>query len=504
MMTEVVVHALPTFRRRLLVLLLALVLPVLGLATTRTAAAATQKTCDLYASGGTPCAAAYSTTRALFASYNGPLYQIQRTSDHGTLNIGLRSAGGVVDAAPQVSFCGGTSCTITQLYDQTANGNHMPISPGSACSGCSGALHGPGPNGADIGADAMALPVTVSGQPAYGVLVNNIGTGYRNNAVRNVPTGAQPEGMYMVTSSNLTSGSCCFDFGSAETDDSDDGNSTMNAIYYGSACWVGGCTGPGPWVGGDLENGMYFSDNGRNPTNIQSETGMFVTAWEKNNGTTNFTLKFGNGQSGGLTTSYSGALPNGYNPMKVQPSIELGTGGDNSPLGKGEFFEGAVTTGFPSDATENAVQADLVAAGYADNNTTFHRSTSVVSFRAHANGKYVDAPDNTTSLIADATSIGTAETFDMFTDTDGTIGLRAHSDNNWVTAESNGAAPLIANRGGPGPWETFSLLHNPDGSVSLRAYNNQHLVTAENAGASSLIANRTAVGPWEEFDLITH
>ena len=80
----------------------------------------------------------------------------------------------------------------------------------------------------------------------------------------------------------------------------------------------------------------------------------------------------------------------------------------------------------------------------------------------------------------------------------------AHSDNDWVTAESNGAAPLIANRGGPGPWETFSLLHNPDGSVSLRAYNNQHLVTAENAGASSLIANRTAVGPWEEFDLITH
>jgi hypothetical protein len=73
-----------------------------------------------------------------------------------------------------------------------------------------------------------------------------------------------------------------------------------------------------------------------------------------------------------------------------------------------------------------------------------------------------------------------------------------------VTAESNGSAPLIANRGGPGPWETFYLIHNPDGSVSLRAYNNQHLVTAENAGAASLIANRTAVGPWEEFDLITH
>lgn len=500
-------HALPTLRPRprLLVALLAMALavPVIGLATSPASAAATQKPCDIYASGSTPCEAAYSTTRALFASYGGPLYQIQRSSDNSKLNVGLASAGGVVNSAPQVSFCSGTTCTLTLLYDQTTNGNNLPISPGSSCSGCSGGLNGPGANGADIGANAMALPVTIGGHAAFGVLVNNIGTGYRNNAVRNVPTGSQPEGEYMMTSSMLTSGSCCFDFGSAETNDSDDGNATMNAIYYGSACWVGGCTGPGPWVGGDLENGMYFGNPGVNPSNIPSETGTFVSAWEKNNGTTNFTLKFGNGQSGGLTTSYSGSMPGGYNPMKVQPSIELGTGGDNSPMGKGEFFEGAVTAGLPSDATENAVQANLVAAGYANNTTTFRTSTSVVSFRAHANGKLVDAANNTTSLIANATSIGPAETFDMFTNTDGTVNLRAHSDNNWVTAESNGSAPLIANRGAPGPWETFYLLHNGDGSVSFRAYNNQHIVTAENAGASSLIANRTAIGPWEEFDLIT-
>ncbi len=120
-------------------------------------------------------------------------------------------------------------------------------------------------NGSDIGANAMALPITVGGQPGYGVLVNNIGTGYRNDNVKNVPTGSQPEGEYVLTSSNLTSGSCCFDFGSAETNDSDDGNSTMNAIYCGTACWTDGCTGSGPWVGGDLENGMYFSNTGPEP-----------------------------------------------------------------------------------------------------------------------------------------------------------------------------------------------------------------------------------------------
>src|ERR1700761_3139723 len=393
MTTEVFVRALPTYRRRVrlllgLLLAVAIAMPVVGAATTRASAAAAQRPCDIYASGGPPGEAAYSTTRALLASYNGPLYQVQRASDGATLNIGLASAGGVVNAAAQVSFCSGTTCTITLLYDQTANGNNLAVSPGKSCSGCSNGLSGPGPNGSDIAANAAALPVTIGGKAAYGVLVNDIGTGYRDNAAKNVPTGSQPEGEYMMTSSVLTSGACCFDFGSAETNDSDDGNATMNAIYYGTACWTGGCTGSGPWVGGDLENGMYFSANGPNPTNITSETGSFVSAWEKNNGTTNFTLKYGNGNSGGLTTSYSGALPNGYNPMKVQPSIELGTGGDNSPMGTGEFFEGAVTAGLPSDATENAVQANMVAAGYADNTTTFTTSTSVVSFRAHANGKY--------------------------------------------------------------------------------------------------------------------
>lgn len=98
---------------------------------------------------------AHSTTRALFASYNGPLYQIQRASDHSYRDIGLLGAGGYADGASQVSFCSGTSCTITKIYDQTAQHNDMPISWG-------GYWKGPGPNGSDVGADAMALPVTAA------------------------------------------------------------------------------------------------------------------------------------------------------------------------------------------------------------------------------------------------------------------------------------------------------------------------------------------------------
>ncbi|MFJ9150875.1 arabinofuranosidase catalytic domain-containing protein [Streptomyces sp. NPDC102270] len=313
--------------------------------------------CDLYAAGGTPCVTAHSTTRALFASYNGPLYQIQRASDHNYRDIGLLGAGGYADGASQVSFCSGTSCTITKIYDQTAQHNDMPISWG-------GYWKGPGPNGSDVGADAMALPVTAAGHQVFGVKVTP-GVGYRLDHAKGVPTGAQPEGIYMVTSSNYTSQWCCFDYGSGENSHTDTGNATMNAIYWGTACWFGGCTGSGPWVEADLENGMFHTNTGSNKDpNNPGVHYPFVSAWLKNNGTSNFTLKYGNGASGGLTTTFSGPLPNGYSPMKVDSSVLLGTGGDNSPNGVGEFFEGAMTAGYPSDATENAVQASITAAGY--------------------------------------------------------------------------------------------------------------------------------------------
>ena len=334
---------------------MALVSGALAASGTQPAAAASLP-CDIYASGGTPCVAAYSTTRALYASYNGPLYQIQRSSDGTSMNIGLLSAGGDVNAAPQVSFCSGTTCTITKIYDQSPNHSDLPISWG-------GFWHGPGPNGSDVGANAMALPMMINGHQAFGVRVTP-GTGYRVDNVT-LPTGSQPEGVYMVTSSNLYNNQCCFDFGSGETSHTDTGNGHMNAIEFGSACWFGGCTGPGPWVEADLENGMYSTNTGPNTASNPGVHYPFVSAWEKNNGTSNFTLKYGNAASGGLTTTYSGQLPNGYSPMHEEADILLGTGGDNSNGASGEFFEGAVTAGYPSDATENAVQAGLTTAGYA-------------------------------------------------------------------------------------------------------------------------------------------
>jgi alpha-L-arabinofuranosidase B-like protein len=57
--------------------------------------------CDIYAAGGTPCVAAHSTTRTLHGTYNGPLYQVRRSSDNTTRDITSLADSGVADAAAQ-------------------------------------------------------------------------------------------------------------------------------------------------------------------------------------------------------------------------------------------------------------------------------------------------------------------------------------------------------------------------------------------------------------------
>src|SRR5450432_4100678 len=119
--------------------------------TAGTAQAATSLPCDIYAAAGTHCVAAHSTVRALFSAYSGPLYQVRRSSDSTTLNIGTLTAGGYANAAAQNSFCAGTACTITEIFDQTSEHNNLTI-------------EGPGGNGGqDVGANATALPVMAGG-----------------------------------------------------------------------------------------------------------------------------------------------------------------------------------------------------------------------------------------------------------------------------------------------------------------------------------------------------
>jgi hypothetical protein len=71
-------------------------------------------------------------TRALYAAYNGPLYQVKRLSDGKTLDIGV-IAGGYANTASQDAFCANTICVINLIYDQSGKGNHLYQAPPAAC-----------------------------------------------------------------------------------------------------------------------------------------------------------------------------------------------------------------------------------------------------------------------------------------------------------------------------------------------------------------------------------
>ena len=315
--------------------------------------------CDIYQSGNTPCVAAHSTVRALYGSYGGNLYQVRRASDRTTKDVGLLAPGGFANSATQDTFCAGTTCTISAIYDQSPRGNHLHVTP-------------PGgwlPNGGKE-ANATAAKINISGHPVYGVYVvgtgfvsGAAGVGYRDNTTSGVATGDQPEAMYMVASGKHYNQWCCFDYGNAETNNMNNGPATMEAVYFGNSTQWGRGSGTGPWVMADLEEGVFAGQSFDPPPTNTPLIADYVTAMLKGR-PGGFALKGGSAQSGTLKTMYDGRRPNGYDPMKKEGAIILGVGGDNSPTGDGTFFEGCMTSGYPTDAIDDAVQANIVAAGY--------------------------------------------------------------------------------------------------------------------------------------------
>jgi hypothetical protein len=414
--------------------------------------------CDIYGSGGTACVAAHSTTRALFANYNGPLYQVRRASNNQTLNIGVLETGGYANAAAQDSFCANTDCVITIIFDQTTRHNDLTIAGAGTA----------GP--ANSGVPADALPVTAGGHIVYGASFSGH-MGYRHAAASGVAVNGQPEGMYMVTTGTHFNSGCCFDYGNMEIQEADTGNGHMDAIYFGTLCWFSPCNGSGPWVMADLENGLFQSNTGgsQNTSNTGNRN-PFVTATLKNNGQNLFALKDGNAQSGGLATRFSGALPvppfrSGYSPMHQEGSIGLGTGGDNSNGDIGSFYEGVMTAGVPSDATENAVQANIASVGYGAPSPVAAgtlNSGSTISLRATASGsttRYIRHQNNNavTSVISSSSSATDKN--------DGTwIVRRGLANNSCVSFES---------RNFPGDFlrhQNFQLFRQPmDGSALFRS-----------------------------------
>mmetsp|Transcript_22145 Transcript_22145/g.66549 ORF Transcript_22145/g.66549 Transcript_22145/m.66549 type:complete len:363 (+) Transcript_22145:67-1155(+) len=328
--------------------------------------------CDILAVAGNRCVAAHSTVRALYAKYSGPLYKVTRPNNAST-NISVVAPGGFADITAHEKFCAAADCVIANVFDQSPEGNHLyqRISDGVVHKMVNASQH----------------KVSVAGGAEVFGMWFDQGHGYHVDDTTGVAKGNEPESLYAVMSGTHFNGDCCFDYGNSENTrlqpvhTGDYACGAMEAIYFGNGHWMGNTgAGTGPWVGADLEAGMFFGGGNFTKVNPANKplTSDFVTLHLKGR-TDGFALKGGDATRGVLETMYDGPRPdhrsapnnchwhgvNGsYQPMRKQGAIILGTGGDNSNGGVGTFYEGFIASGVTSAATDDAIQANIVTVGY--------------------------------------------------------------------------------------------------------------------------------------------
>ena len=308
--------------------------------------------------------AAYSTTRLLYSKYTGPLYQVRKggakAGTGGTLqDIGV-VAGGFADGPSQDTFCTGSTCTISKLYDQSGKGNDLKVAPAGCYTGTASMP--------DNESDATKKSTTLSGHKVYALYMVPQ-DGYRNNSTSGMPTGTDAQGIYEIADGSRTpvGGACCWDFGNAKTNNCNGATGTMDAMYFGTGYWGKG-TGNGPWFMGDFEDGVWAGGSGASATtnsmlpssNVPFAFGTVETS--TNGSTPQYAIKVANAQSGGLTTAYNETSSRqmvNVGPPSSWVSAAITAIRHSEPTSKS-----AITKGMPSDTTDAAVLANIQAAGY--------------------------------------------------------------------------------------------------------------------------------------------
>jgi len=332
---------------------------------------ASEGPCDIFEEGGTPCVGAYSRIRRLLSTYDGPLYQVRSGSSEENTGSGGQThdigqtANGFADADAQDAVCANTICTVSLIYDQSGRGNHLPVAKAGLSAG------GEWADDDDFESIADEEELTVGGNRVYSLYME-ARQGYRmNRAGDGVPRDEAAQGIYMLADGTHSGSACCWDFGNVSVNPKE--YHTMNTLFFGTAYWGKGA-GQGPWFMADYEAGVWAggtnpgdpgwgdlnsTNRPPNPANPSLRV-PFAIGFLRTN-PDDWSLRMADLTAAGLTTAYQGGLPK---PMDNQGAIVLGVGGDNSNNSFGTFFEGAVVSGFPSDATEDAVMQNVKAAGY--------------------------------------------------------------------------------------------------------------------------------------------
>jgi hypothetical protein len=133
----------------------------------------------------------FSTTRALYAKYDGPLYNLTRASDHTSKSIGLLAPGGFADKKAHDAFCVKLDCVISNVFDQSPMKNHL------------------GQRHKLVNASLHSVTIGPAKTPVYGMWFEP-GFGYHVDNTTGIATGNEPESIYAVMSGKNYNGGCCF------------------------------------------------------------------------------------------------------------------------------------------------------------------------------------------------------------------------------------------------------------------------------------------------------
>jgi hypothetical protein len=187
--------------------------------------------------------------------------------------------------------------------------------------------------------------------------------GYSNRTAHGTPVGTEAQTVYALVDGRHFNTGCCFEFGSAETTQTRVGGS-MEAVFYGCNDThppLPPCT-RGPYAYPDLEHMhemMALPDY--EPVRLPPVDFRFALV-KGEPGRLSLAVADAQRDAAPLVV-LDGPYPANFTSKK-QGGIVLGVGGDNSPYGRGTFYEGVIARGFSSSAVDAAVLANIVAARY--------------------------------------------------------------------------------------------------------------------------------------------
>jgi hypothetical protein len=312
------------------------------------AATTYQGPCDLIAGG---CAEAYSVTRAMTASYKGPLFQLGIASDKNakTLDIGQTDAH-TADMTTWNAYCGGTQskCVVSKIYAQIHSGANdllpavwnAPWGPNCSAGGYTCA--------AKFTIESSTnLPILTTVAPQeYALSGDNFATG--------VTGGSKAIGLMYNGKPVQNQVYCCGVFGITHKYNANDtfGTDFMLALAYGwrdsgGCCIAVNCAKNNTYcVGAEEEENNDLYDYGSSPI----DNALIVTQFDP--------------AKNAVITFMNGAQVLSHSPPKAQinagTAVHLGGGGDLSQPDPVLMREALITNALMTAAEVTAMKANAL------------------------------------------------------------------------------------------------------------------------------------------------